>query len=353
MQGIILMRLKLPIEYTVTAALRANSLGKKYAVIDTVDVEIVEVHEEDYPVAISWQQKSLPWDEPVGPRHTRFIAGDHWRPISEKDTGAPVFADNALSNLAAINNLLPKNLRRSGRVFEALADNKQTVSMYGESLSIIDAARLNTVELDDLDRRIQFQAIFQAHQHANNLLLCEGVLYHRIAEPVLVVNHTQERRPPNTLTLAVDDASKSFGHERHGSRLPLYTHRIDRLDDFRSVFEERGPAGDYEVYDLIEDLQVHRPDVFKFDDDNEALACVLEELRSGMSSIPSGYDVREVVEMHKRLGHNMSDNEKIALLAEVIEHPRLLQGASYAELRSHIDLVQDRWRFRPISNFSM
>lgn len=162
------MRLKLPIDYTITAALRANSLGKKYAVVETVEVNIQEIDGEDFPMAVSWQQKSLPWDEPVGRRHTCFVAGDHWRPLGPINGEQVRFGDDAIANLASINSFLPKGLKRNSRTLEAAADGKKSIllHLHHESVPILDAEKIANVELDSLDLSAQFEARFCTKKQA-------------------------------------------------------------------------------------------------------------------------------------------------------------------------------------------
>ncbi|TLX16332.1 hypothetical protein [Rhizobium sp. MHM7A] len=347
------MRLRLPIDYTITAALRANSLGKKYAVIEAVEVNIQEIDRDDFPMAVSWQQKSLPWDEPVGRRHTCFIAGDHWRPLGSVGGDQVRFSDDAIANQAAINNLLPKGLKRNSRILEAASDEKRSITLQGESLPILDAEKIANVELDSLDLSNQFQARFELHRKASDLLLCDGVLYHRVGEPVLTANLTSEHRPPDTLTLTVGDTTGSYANNARERQLPLYTHRIDRLDDFRTVFDDRKPTGNYEVYDLIEDIEVYRPDVLRFEDDMECLDSLLAEVRSGLSALPNQTFIQDAVELHRRVSRKLKGSEKVELLSELADHPTLFKGSIYADLKSRIDLVNDRWRFRPITKLSM
>lgn len=348
------MRLKLPIDYSITAALRANSNGKKYAVVEAVEVDIQEIERDDFPMAVSWQQKSLPWDEPVGRRHTCFVSGDHWRPLGPVAGEHFRFGDDAIANLALINNLLPKGLKRHSRILEAESEHKNSIFLNGENLSIIRAEKIAKVELDDLDLSAQFEARFSLHRKASDLLICDGVLYHRVGEPILVANLTTEHRPPDTLTLTVSDTTGSYGNNARERLLPLYTHRIDRLDDFRSVLDEKGPKGDYKVYDLIEDIEVHRPDVMRFEDDMECVDTLLAEVQRGLSALPNNTFIQHAVELHRLLSRRMKDDEKAYLLAEIADHPTLFKGSVYADLKSKIDLVNDRWRFRPMTKqFSM
>jgi hypothetical protein len=347
------MRLKLPIDYTVTAALRANSLGKKYAVVETVDVNIEEIESEDFPMAVSWQQKSLPWDEPVGRRHTCFVSGDHWRPLGPIDNAQAQFGDDAIVNLTSINSLLPKGLKRNSRILEAASDDKKSIFLHGESLTILDGEKIANVELDTLDLSAQFEARFGLYRKASDMLICDGVLYHRVGEPVLIASLTTENRPPDTLTLTVTDTIGSYGSNAREKQLPLYTHRIDRLDDFRSVFDDRKPIGDYKMYDLVEDIEVYRPDLHRFEDDMECLDSLLSEVRSSLSALPNYALIQDVVELHRRVSRKLKGEEKVDLLSELADHPTLLKGSTYADLKSKIDLVNDRWRFRPVTKLSL
>lgn len=164
---------------------------------------------------------------------------------------------------------------------------------------------------------------------------------------------TSEHRPPDTLTLTVNDTIGSYGSNAREKQLPLYTHRIDRLDDFRSVFDDRRPLGNYEVHDLIEDIEVYRPDVLRFEDDMECLDSLLTEVRSGLSALPNQTFIQDAVELHRRASRKLKDAEKVELLSELADHPTLFKGSIYADLKSRIDLVNDRWRFRPITKLSM
>ena len=107
------------------------------------------------------------------------------------------------------------------------------------------------------------------------------------------------------------------------------------------------------MYDLIEDVEVYLPDTIRFDDDMESLAKLLLEVREGLSSTPSGAVMQDAVGMHRRLQRNLQNEEKVDILSEIAEHPRLFKGAQYADLKSKIDLAADRWRFRPITKLSM
>lgn len=347
------MRLKLPIDYTITAALRANSLGKNYAVVETVEVNIQEIDSEDFPMAVSWQQKSLPWDDPVGRQHTCFVAGDHWRPLGPINGEQVRFGDDAIANLAALNNLMPKGLKRNSRILEAASDDKKSISLQGESLPILDAEKIANVELDSLDLSTQFAARFGLHRKAGDLLICDGTFYHRVGEPVLIATLTAEHRPPDTLTLTVNDTIGSYGSNAREKQLPLYTHRIDRLDDFRSVFDDRKPPGDYKVYDLIDDVEVYRPDVLRLEDDMECIDSLLSEVRCGLSALPNHTFIQDAVELHRIVSRKLKHDEKVDILAELADHPTLFKGATYADLKSKIDLVNDRWRFRPMTKLSM
>jgi hypothetical protein len=343
------MRLKLPIDYTITAALRANSLGKRYAVVETVEVNIQEIESEDFPMAVSWQQKSLPWEEPVGRQHTCFVEGDHWRPIGPISSEQVRFGDDAHANLNALNTLLPKSLNRSSRVLTAVADDKHNITISGESVTIIDADRIVNVELDSIDLSAQFEARFGLHRKAGDLLICGDTLYHRVGEPVLVATLTTEHRPPNTISLAVNDTMQSYDLEPRERILPLYTHKIDRLDDFRSVFGEKKPAGNHEVYDLIDNIEVYRPDLLRFEDDLECIDSLLFDVRRGLSTLPNNMSIHDAVEMHRLLSRRLDHDEKVDLLIEMADHPTLFKGTVYSDLKSKIDLVNDRWRFRPMT----
>ncbi len=343
------MRLKLPVDYTITAALRANSLGKKYAVVETMELNIQEIESDDFPMAVSWKLKSLPWEEPVDRHCTRFVEGDHWRPVGLVGGEQAQFGDDALSNLATLNNLLPKRLRRTSRVLSALEDDKRTLSISGEALTIIDADRIVNVDLDSFDLSAQFEARFGLLRKAGDLLICEGILYHRVGEPVLIATMTTEHRPPHTLSLTVNDTIGSYDYGSRERVLPLFTHRIDRLDDFRSVFNDKRPAGDCEVYDLIEDLEVYREDLLRFEDDKECIDMLLSDVRSGLSTLANNISIHDAVEMHRLLSRKLDHDEKVDLLVEMADHPTLFKGTVYSDLKSKIDLVNDRWRFRPMT----
>lgn len=349
------MRLNLPVDYTVTVALRGNTLGKKYAVIETAEVNIQEIDREDFPMAVSWQQRSLPWDEPVERRHTRFVAGDHWRPLGPISSEQVGFGNDAYANQVALNNLLPKGFKLNSRTAEAAADGKKSIIllMHHESVPILSAEKITNVELNSLDLSAQFKARFELHRKATDLLICDGILYHRMGEPILTASMTTEYQSPDTLTLIVNDTVGSYGSNARERQLPLYTHRIDRLDDFRSVFDDRKPAGDYQVYDLIEDVEVYRPDVLSLEDDMECIDSLLSDVRSGLSALPNYTFIDDAVKLHLVLSRKLKRDEKIDVLAELADHPTLFKGSAYTDLKSKIDLVNDRWRFRPMTKLSM
>ena len=343
------MRLNLPVDYTITAALRANSPGKKYAVVETVAVTIQEVESEDFPIVASWQQKPLPWEEPVERQHTRFVAGDHWRPVGPVKVGQVQFGDNAVTNMTLLNALLPKRLRRTSRVLSALEDDKRSLSIGGEALSIIDADKIANVDLDTLDLSAQFEARFAMHQKAGDMVICDGVLYHRAGEPVLIATLGREHRPPDMLSLTVNDTINSYDVGAREKVLPLYTHKIDRLDDFRNVFDEKKPAGEYMVYDLIDEIEVLRPDLLRFEDDMECIDILLSDVRRGLCTLPNYVSIHDAVEMHRLLSRKLEHDEKVDLLVEMADHPTLFKGSVNSELKAKIDLVNDRWRFRPMT----
>jgi hypothetical protein len=59
--------------------------------------------------------------------------------------------------------------------------------------------------------------------------------------------------------------------------------------------------------------------------------------------------IHDAVEMHRLLSRRLDHDEKVDLLIEMADHPTLFKGTVYSDLKSKIDLVNDRWRFRPMT----
>lgn len=343
------MRITLPFAYQIGAMLGRSTTIKDYRVYGEEEVEIREADEADFPLAVSWKLDAL-WDD-TEPRetHTRFAEGSHWQELG-------ITADE-LRNAPAYNALLKikkasKFCRRHDA--EGVLDIGRNEGFYNDDArtTSVELAKVPEDRMNDKAKRKHQSTRFTLHSFALDLMLCNGMLYQRRGEPVLAVSRMAEHRGPDTVFFHVSDANAEIHPRVRKALVALYTHRVDRLDDFSDVVAEHPPQGEIEVINLINYVNVHLPDSITYDDDREALNATLKNVRESLMETPGGNISNEIINFCRQLNSPMTADQQEDAFRKLQEEPSLFKADGFESVRDQIDLVASRWRMRPMTAFN-
>jgi hypothetical protein len=199
-----------------------NRNQKTATVLDAVPIEIVEATSDQAPVAlrVSANRFSRSWNAGQ-PRDYRFWSGSFWRPFSaESGSGKKNRAFEAMTAGAFL-----QDAAREGGYFTS----------GGQSWKFERAVALDTLMpcrpkaspealRDDVIRQIQAKA--------SNVLLVDGMAFHRISEPVYRLKQWGDVPEQSSIEIA-------HVNQIEAKDDPAEFFRADRFDDAAAEFERR------------------------------------------------------------------------------------------------------------------